>query len=820
MRLTIERMRTLVLSAGILLIVAMVVFLAIGKWKSPFSGRDLPHKLGIDIRQEANGWTYTHELRGHTLYKIHANKLIQLKQSNHVLLRGVKIELYGADGSRVDRIEGNEFEYDPTGGIAKANGPVELTLMRPSVAPAIAPKATPDQIVGDKAKNSTLAAAAQTAASGEIHVKTSGLTFDQNSGVASTSQRVEFDMTQGNGSAMGASYASQQGLLTLNQTVELRSERGGEPIILHAQHAEFQRETLICSLRTATVEYHKGTATAGETKILFRSDGSAIRLDATNGLAFTTATGSHMAAPRGSLDFGDRNQPKHGHMEGGVTVDSTSQTAKGNRQLHGNAPTAELQFTPQGELRLAHLERGVTLDSTENSMSQAMPLRVRRNWRSPVTDVEFRRSKQGKTEPATMRGTGGVVVTSESQRGKEAAAPTKLAADTVTGTFGPGSELTAMTGIGHASMEETTASGTRQKTSGDRLEAHFAFEPGTRSGQGGAMQIQSATVNGHVVLMEEPAAKPGGATAAALHATAGRAVYEGTGEWLHLTQSPRVENGGLQLTANKIDVSQISGDAFAHGNVKASWVETGAEKANRTRNRQPSGGTAMGGQGPVHAIAAEAQLHKENGEATFRGHARIWQQANSLSAPVIVLDRVKQTLAARCTSAAEPVRTVMVSAAAKAAANKPSQPSVIRVRGGDFKYSDAERKATMHGSAAGSVVAETGTATSVSNEVEMVLLPPGNHAGKDGAAAQVDRMTARGRVTVSSQGRRGTGEQLAYSSENGEYVLTGTTAAPPRMIDPARGTVTGEALIFSSRDDSVSVEGGGRKTTTDTRAPR
>ncbi|MGB7548003.1 MAG: hypothetical protein WBM14_09665, partial [Terracidiphilus sp.] len=145
---------------------------------------------------------------------------------------------------------------------------------------------------------------------------------------------------------------------------------------------------------------------------------------------------------------------------------------------------------------------------------------------------------------------------------------------------------------------------------------------------------------------------------------------------------------------------------------------------------------------------------------------------------------------------------------------------VIRIRGGDLKYSAAERKVVIEGGAAGSVVAETADATTVAAEVELVLLPPGNHAGKDGAAAQVDRMTARGHVDIRAQGRRGTGEQLVYSSETGDYVLTGTAAAPPRMTDPARGSVTGEALIFNSRDDSVSIEGGGRKTTTETTAPR
>ena len=236
----------------------------------------------------------------------------------------------------------------------------------------------------------------------------------------------------------------------------------------------------------------------------------------------------------------------------------------------------------------------------------------------------------------------------------------------------------------------------------------------------------------------------------------------------------------------------------------------------------------MGGQGPAHVIANEAQLRQSTGEATFHGHARLWQQANSVAGPVIVLDRTKQTLVARSTDPAEPVRAVLLSASSPApgkdagrdANGKTAPPSVIRVRGGDLKYSDAEHKALMRGGALGTVVAETGTATSVSNEVELILLPPGNHAGKDGAAGQVDRMTARGRVTLSSEGRRGTGEQLVYTGANEEYVLTGTGAAPPRMTDPTRGSVTGAALIFRSRDDSVTVEGSGQKTTTNTTAPR
>jgi lipopolysaccharide export system protein LptA len=123
----------------------------------------------------------------------------------------------------------------------------------------------------------------------------------------------------------------------------------------------------------------------------------------------------------------------------------------------------------------------------------------------------------------------------------------------------------------------------------------------------------------------------------------------------------------------------------------------------------------------------------------------------------------------------------------------------------------------MHGGILGAVVAETGTATSSSDLVEVKLLPAGKAIQ---GQAQVEAMTARGHVVLTSEGRRGTGEQLVFTSATNEYILTGTATAPPKMSDPARGTVSGEALIFRGRDDSVSVEGGGSKTTTQTTAPR
>jgi lipopolysaccharide export system protein LptA len=832
-QLTIERLRTIVLVAGVLLFVALGAFLAVAKFKNPLNLKELPKRLGVDIQQEANGVTYSHAMGAHSQYKIHASKEVQLK-GGIVQLHDVKIELFGEDGSRVDRIVGDEFEFDPKSGKTSAAGPVEITLMRPGVAPAIAPNAIPDKVVNGRAIAKPLATAAEQAASGQVHVKTSGLIFDQKTGVVMTSQHVDFSVMQGSGSSMGASYDSQLGVLVLDHQVELTTRRGSDPVAIHAQHAVFGRDTLECQLQGASADYRNGQATGSEAKILFRADGSAVRMDVTNGFTMATPTGGHLAAPTGLLEFDEHNQPRHGHLEGGVRMDSVN----GNRQVHGTSPAMELAFTPQGELSMAHLERGVEIHSEQLTQAAAnaktgngaTTVRLTRTWHSPVADVAFREAGHGKVEPASIHGTGGVVVTGESQRGKAAPVPSRMAADELTGEFGTNSALTTMLGAGHASIEETTTTGARQTASGDRLEAHF--ESGTKesgfvkSSQGSETQIQSALLDGHVVLVQQTAAKAGEQAQPPMRAAAGHAQYEGTGEWLHLTQNPRVADGGIELTADKVDVSQESGDAFARGNVKATWLDNG--KSGQPGARAAGGAAqeslSLGGQGPAHAIAQEAQLNRVSDEATFRGNARLWQQANSIAGPVIVIDRKTKTLVARSTDSAEPVRVVLLSAggaqpgapSGKDGAAKSNSPSVIRVRGGELDYSDAERKAVMVSGTLGQVFAETGDATSASNSAELFLVPAGNRADRPAGQGQVDRMTALGHVVVSSQGRRGTGEQLTYESKTGEYVLTGTAAAPPRITDPVRGNVTGEALIFHSRDDSVSIEGGGRETRTET----
>jgi lipopolysaccharide export system protein LptA len=870
-RFTIERLRTLVLVGGGVLVVAIAVSLALGHFKRRLLLRDLPKRLGIDIQQQANGIDYTKTRNGKTLFKLHAARLEQLKADGKTLLHDVHIDLYGEDGTRADTISGSEFEYDPPTGIAHAAGAVEITLMRPGVKPAVA-QLKPGTPKPAMPKPGTAAdGIPDTITDNEIHVKTSGLTFDQKSGLATTGQRVDFALRQGSGNSIGASYNSTKGELILDHAVELHAERGtagGDPVTVHATHAEFHRSQELCQLTQAVADYTGGTAQAADAQIHFRQDGSVVRMDGAGGVDLKTLKGSHVTAPRGTLDFDEHNHPQAGLLQGGTRLEMTEP----DRQVQGAAETARLFFDGQGELQKAHLEQDVVFHAQQQVKSaKGAPGEVLRNWSSKSADIDFSaaapkagsvpkqaranaaaHASQGSVEPRTIRGFGGVVVTSETHADGRVT-PERLSADTIFAELAPGSVLSSMTGSGHANFEQRTALGVRQASSSDQLDVRFN-PPSATPGAGAAAGAQIAAMHqvGHVVLVQEPPpAKPGQTTQASVRATAERADYDGASEVLHLWGSPRVQDGALDMTANQIDFARATGDAFAHGDVKASWTGSGtgtgsgsAPGAGLLAGGLGSDSTKTGGNGPVHAVAAEAELHQAAQEVVFRtgsgaakgGLPRIWQAANSVTAPLITLNRQKETLTAVATGLASPVTTVLVSnaqmarpVAGKPAKTKPDAPSVIRVRSGDLHYSEGERLALFHGGALGSVTAQTtetgGMATVVSQEAEVKLMPAGVHsngAGGSNAASNssVDRMTALGQVTVDWPERKGTGDKLVYLSDDGTFTLTGTSTVLPHMTDPARGTVTGAALIYHSRDDSVSVEGDGAKTVTETQSPK
>ena len=146
---------------------------------------------------------------------------------------------------------------------------------------------------------------------------------------------------------------------------------------------------------------------------------------------------------------------------------------------------------------------------------------------------------------------------------------------------------------------------------------------------------------------------------------------------------------------------------------------------------------------------------------------------------------------------------------------------VVRVASRELVYSDEARKAEF----TGGVQVESRDGSMRGQQVVVYLQPAANGGDEPRKAVKagrrrlrrasgfmggsVERMVASGHIEMEQPGRRATGEQLVYTASDGMFVLTGTPAALPKVVDEQRGTVTGTSLRFHSGDDNVVVSNGG-----------
>jgi lipopolysaccharide export system protein LptA len=347
------------------------------------------------------------------------------------------------------------------------------------------------------------------------------------------------------------------------------------------------------------------------------------------------------------------------------------------------------------------------------------------------------------------------------------------------------------------------------------------------------IEIASAVQDGHVVLTQQPKQGPGPVLPATLTAWAQHAEYQSSDQILHLTGSPRLENGQLQMAAGRIDYGRDTGDASAAGTVKATYTE------------KAKSAPTLGGDGPVHITADHAFVKHATNASTFFGSggtdARMWQGGDSISAPVLELTRDPATLKAHGGPGAT---GAVVHANLTSTMGKSGQQTVARISSRTLDYSDKDRRGDFRGG----VTARDAAGVIRADEAEVYLTAavkgaPVLHSSKSGLTpprerrpvrggpgigppsggkgqGPLERIVATGHVEVTQPGRKGMGEKLVYTARDGNYVLTGAPGEPPRIVDEAKGTTSGTTLIFNSQNDSVEVSGGQSRAVTETRAPK
>jgi lipopolysaccharide export system protein LptA len=259
MPLRVTRLRRWFAASAILVIAIVAGTYYFARWRVENALKKVPGKLSIEIQQSAQGFTVSKSEGGRTLFKIQASQVIQYKEGGRAELHDVAITLYGKESNRFDQIYGSDFEYNQQTGDVVAHGEVQIDL-------EANPEGIvrPDQAVPKELKN-------------PIHLRTSGLTFNQKTGNASTDEKVEFRIPQASGTAVGATYTAKDNVLTLHSQVRVEFN-GPNPSTLTAASARVTKNPDVITLNQPRLGNSSQTSRAEEARLYLRKDDTVDRV--------------------------------------------------------------------------------------------------------------------------------------------------------------------------------------------------------------------------------------------------------------------------------------------------------------------------------------------------------------------------------------------------------------------------------------------------------------------------------------------------------------------------------------------------------------
>jgi lipopolysaccharide export system protein LptA len=697
--------------------------------------KQIPEKIGVEIQQSATGFTISKSEQGRTWFKIEASKAVQFKQGGRARLHDVTVTIYGRDSSRYDRISGADFDYDPQAGDVTAIGEVQIDLQANPGATA-----NPDQSAPSELKN-------------PIHLRTSGLVFNQKTGNASTKELVEFSLPQADGSAVGVRYLAGTGELLLDSKVNILTHSTG--VTLTAIRA-----TVMKIKHQIWLDHPHLTTTARQCQ----SDQATVFLRPDNRVGSILATGNvmiqtnadPMARAQGDqleLLMGGRQEGlRTALLSGNVTAEMS-----GPQPMQGNAGRVVLDFGTGNLVTKVHTEQNVKLVQHQTSSD---PSRLAQDLELTAAAVDFLLTSSSRLDRAETFGAAQIAIhPAVSGDGQQ----TVVTAGKFEAHFDDSGQLSTV----HGAPEARIAS--RNPGQQDRVSTSRAVDATFQPGRG----IESLVQQGSVVYNDGDR-----------KAWSERGRYTTADQILVLTGSPRVSEGGMTTTAQTMRLDRITGTAFAEGNVKSTYSDL---------MPQPNG-ALLASSSPIHVTASSMTAHRDSATALYRGGSRLWQDANIVEAPGIDFDRDHRSLLAQG-APTQPVSTVLVQTDAH------GNSSPVAITCSRLTYADDERKAHFEGN----VVAKQTDITITARQMDAFLEARGHAAGNRSlTAGKLDKIVATGDVVAIQPQRRGEGQHLVYTAADDKLVLTGGS---PSIFDAEQGKITGVSLTFFRHDDRVLVEG-------------
>lgn len=791
-----RRIRFLLLIA-ILIVCGMTVSSFLARQRLRRAARPLPPKIAGDVDQQTQTFSMSKTLGGQALYKIEASQVTNFKDTGKTILHNVSIEIYGKKGDRQDHISSEECEFDAATGSLFIPGKVDMALQAPAAEPDPARTAQP---------------------SGLIQVVTSALSFNQNTGMATTDKEVQFRFDGGEGSSQGAIYDPQERSITLKAQARFKlwrtqpdaarsatTERPGEDGVTYVEAGSlrFQHGDRKISLG-APVQIAEGTRQlqAGDSEIFLDEQQRAQKASlhgGVHGADRNPARLSQTEANHGDIDFTNQGKVRHLVLEGDADSLSRWATASAQSVKFGQARRVEMFFDEtSGQLARVTADEQVRVVLSPGGDGTPAPSLGR--GRSPVPTLpslredatpglgthilsaqhaEMYLAPDGETLREVKTRASSTIQLFPAKAGEE---KRTIQGDTFHMQFGPDGELAEFTADQKVRLvAEGTGKVARNRTSAsDHLWA--SFDSHTHS-------VSQMRQWGNFAYREPER-----------QARAERADYSADGDVFVLQGEPLVWNPTGKLAARKITLVNSTSDVTAEKQVSTTYFPS------RTPGSQPPE--------PVHVTAERMQYNSKTEKAVYRGNARIWQGSSLIEAGVLELDRQRQTLTAReSVYSIFPGRSESQNGkprpAGRAAASPDFGSGPVEIRSNSLIYKDQEQRAQYQGE----VRMQNVSATLTSRELEILFeepakLRPGASTTPSlpvsGGSWQVERAVATGDVVIVQPGRKATGTGAEYFPRENKIILIGNLAA---ISDAQKGLTQGTRLTYFTGDDRILVQG-------------
>ncbi len=792
-------------------------------------------RLPLDIRQSASGWTLTRAEGGRTLFRAQAASAVRLRSGERAVLKQVRVELFEAQGGRVDQIYGDEFDYDPGRNEISAQGLVHIDLAGTRAASETAESTLPPP---EESGN-------------PIHIETNNLVFNTKTGNGDVQHGLEFRYLNATGRADTAHISTHPENVVLGGNVQLDWVRSGQPVL----HVEAQRVTLDRSSLQVVLTDHALVRNGTQE---LRSERFEMQLRPDYSVASAQAVGNVMAqdaTPSGQLTA-------HAHL---AVADLSSPTTVSGRS--GAGPAAGWGKERLQGMRLSGAVDLLQQNADQTSELQAGAVSFHFGPGDQLEKIEVRdgarvtqdlRQAQRHLSPPALLSTG----MAGNRRTLTASgldlyfAGRRTAARNTTGLGSLGSELTRVVVLGRGHLHSASATGTVGSLDAEADQMEMRWRPGNR--------LTQANANGHVVL---------GQTVAQAAVILNR---HSTAESVELAFSPQDgqlqqvwESGQVELdertapgqtsilradrvhyaaSAARVSLSADQGSAYTHGKVSgeapqlrfaassAVWDRTTGEVTGdggvqvsflpsplASATPGSPAGLAVAGpmfgnaRVPVDVVSDHMQVNLTSKQGRFTGHARIFQGSNLTSGTEISFDRTHGTLVVRDVTS----MFVNPSAAMRTRATLPpvtgagdyslpggikngGAPSPVTVSAQRLTYSDTDHEARYRGT----VRLVNRDVVMTAPVLDVFLTAPGDRGAQRNASAPagLQRVVASGGVRITQPGREATAERAVYEGNSDEVVLTGEGSGAPSIFDAEQGRLTGHTLTFSPSSDTIRVE--------------